>query len=338
MLSEEKLLARLEPPVGRKVRMVLDTDTFNEEDDQFALAYSALAHMRGRITLEAVYAAPFTRPDITDPAEGMELSFGEIHHILSLLGMDDGRFPVLRGATRYLGGAGPDWCPDWQAIVRGEPQRIPPATAPPEPADSPAVRDLIARALASPDDDPLYVCAIGCATNVASALLAEPRIAEKIVVIFLGGCDLSWKDCVEYNLRQDVPAGRVLLSCGVPLVLIPTNKTSRLLCTSVWELEHFLGASPVGRYLTGLVAGKLRASAPALPDGAEYAASKIIWDIAAPAALLHPEYMDSVLAAAPTVTDDLRWAPGPDPHPIRVIDFIRRDAVFTDFFGEMKNA
>ena len=39
------------------MRAVLDTDTYNEIDDQFALVQALLSP--DRITLEAVYAAPF---------------------------------------------------------------------------------------------------------------------------------------------------------------------------------------------------------------------------------------------------------------------------------------
>lgn len=41
-LNEAFRLKQLEPPAG-KVRMVLDTDTYNEVDDQFALAYAFLS-------------------------------------------------------------------------------------------------------------------------------------------------------------------------------------------------------------------------------------------------------------------------------------------------------
>ena len=44
-LTTEQRVQRLEPPAGR-VRMVLDTDTYNEIDDQFALVYALLSHER----------------------------------------------------------------------------------------------------------------------------------------------------------------------------------------------------------------------------------------------------------------------------------------------------
>ncbi|MFC1725309.1 hypothetical protein ACFL4T_06755 [candidate division KSB1 bacterium] len=47
-----------EPPAGR-VRMVLDTDTYNEIDDQFAVVYSLISPER--LNVEAIYAAPFQK-------------------------------------------------------------------------------------------------------------------------------------------------------------------------------------------------------------------------------------------------------------------------------------
>lgn len=57
VLDHEKRLQRLAPPT-RPVRMVLDTDTRNEIDDQFALAWALLSP--SEITVEAVYAEPYS--------------------------------------------------------------------------------------------------------------------------------------------------------------------------------------------------------------------------------------------------------------------------------------
>ncbi len=46
--------ALLEPSTGR-VHLVLDTDTYNEIDDQFALVYALLSP--AQFAVEAVYAA-----------------------------------------------------------------------------------------------------------------------------------------------------------------------------------------------------------------------------------------------------------------------------------------
>ena len=70
---------RLSKPEG-KIDVVLDTDTYNEVDDQFALAY--MLCRKDRINLKAICAAPFHNAKSDNPADGMEKSFQEIHHIL----------------------------------------------------------------------------------------------------------------------------------------------------------------------------------------------------------------------------------------------------------------
>ena len=55
-LDLEQRLQMLQPPIGR-IRAVLDTDTYNEIDDQFAIVQTLLS--AERIDLEGIYAAPF---------------------------------------------------------------------------------------------------------------------------------------------------------------------------------------------------------------------------------------------------------------------------------------
>ena len=85
------------------------------------------------------------------------------------------------------------------------------------PVESDAARDLIEKGL-KPSDEPLYVLTIGCPVNVSSAILMEPRINEKIVVVWFGGTTRHWPSASEFNLRQDVIALQVFFDRGVPLV------------------------------------------------------------------------------------------------------------------------
>ena len=63
--------------------LVLDTDAATEVDDPFAIAYLLLSPERFR--LQAIYATPFAMNERTqDPAEGMEMSYEEILHIMRL--------------------------------------------------------------------------------------------------------------------------------------------------------------------------------------------------------------------------------------------------------------
>jgi len=103
-IDETVRLKRLEPPKG-KVRMVLDTDTYNEIDDQFALTYAYLS--KDKIQLEAVYAAPYFNNRSVSAGDGMENSYLEILRLLKMLGNPSWmptnlvRSPVLTDQVTY---------------------------------------------------------------------------------------------------------------------------------------------------------------------------------------------------------------------------------------------
>lgn len=219
-ISNGRLLQLLDLPAG-KVRMVLDTDTYNEVDDQFALAYALRS--TEKLIVEAVYAAPFHNNRSSGPGDGMEKSYKEILNVFKLLDIhSDGL--VFHGSTGYLKG--------FQI-----------------PQDSEAARDLVKRAMEC-KNELLYVVAIGAITNIASAILMEPKIIEKIVIIWLGGHALNWPDTKEFNLEQDIHASRIIFDCGVPLIHIPCCGVTSHLLTTVPELEYYLmGKSKIGTYL-----------------------------------------------------------------------------------------
>ena len=73
-LDSDTLRQRLALPTG-PVQMVLDTDTYNEIDDQFAVVYSLLS--KG-VHVEAIYAAPFFNSRSSGPGDGMRKSYDEI--------------------------------------------------------------------------------------------------------------------------------------------------------------------------------------------------------------------------------------------------------------------
>jgi purine nucleosidase len=304
-LSQELLEQRLLPPSGR-VRMVLDTDTYNEIDDQFALVYALRSPEK--LKVEAVYAAPFTNDRSTGPGDGMEKSYAEILRLLDRLHVQANGF-VYRGSTTYLGS---------------------------KPEHSPAVMDLIQRAMAAPEDEPLYVVAIGAITNVASALLIEPEILRKIVVVWLGGNPHALPHTVEFNLMQDVPAARVIFDSGVPFVQVPClGVTSHLLTTKSELAEILAGRNPVCDFLYERFCAY---------SSDHFAWGKEIWDVAAIAWLLDESWVPSRLVPSPRLVGEwqmnvggkLYFEPAPERHPIRECWFLHRNPIFRDLFTKLQ--
>ena len=82
------------------VDVVLDTDAYNEVDDQFALAY--LLNSKEKLHLKAVYAAPFYNAKSASPSDGMYKSYDEIMKILALTGNKEYEPFVYKGAEHYM--------------------------------------------------------------------------------------------------------------------------------------------------------------------------------------------------------------------------------------------
>lgn len=287
----------------RPLPVVLDTDTDNEIDDQFALVYAMLCPEM--IDLQACYAAPYHNSRSSGAGDGMEKSYHELLRMLDLIA-PPARPEVFRGAEAFLGDTG-------------------------GPVSNPAVEDLTARALARPADSPLWVVAIGAPTNIATALLLEPTLAERIVLLWLGGHPLDWPDAKEFNLKQDLPATRALLESPVPLLLSPCQNVAGHLRLSLPEAEAYLrGRGELADYLLGLM-GRY-------PDMTTPGWSKTIWDLAPVAWLIQPDWLPSVLVPRPGLTDEYRWdlsAGSSDPGPMRILTSAHRNEIFRDFFARL---
>lgn len=286
----------------QKPRCILDTDTFNEIDDQFALVYTLLA--RDRLDLRAVHAAPFHNERSTGPGDGMHKSIEEIERVFTALGVDD--VPVRAGSTRWLEGAS-------------------------EHESSPATEDLIS--LARESDDPLYVLTIGAPTNVANALLLAPEIRSKVVVLWLGGHPYYWHATGEFNLRQDLAASRLLFEPDVNLVRFPCVNVAAHLRITLPELEACArGNGPVGDYLYHIYADFERI------DLKKPFASKVIWDMAPVAWLIDSAFVDTWLIPAPILTSEMTWSLDPRRHLTREAYSLKRDRIFEDFFSRFPDS
>lgn len=335
MLREKERLERMIVPTG-KLRLVIDSDAKNEVDDQFAISWALRCPQR--FSVEAVYAAPFSHtffhrnlgnpePAVYEcPKAGMEQSYQEIIKLFSLLGENpEGR--VFRGAEHYIQD---------------------------EPVMSEAVEDLIRRGMES--EEPLYVVAIGAATNVASALMAEPKLADHIVVIWLGGQPPHFPYGIEFNLTQDIRAAQHLFNCGVPMVWVPCMGVASLLSLSDADVrEKLMGKSRIGTYLAEIVLQQFTNLEKATTRAAnhrrlnmrgrddmteEYLAqfpsshvswSRPIWDISTIAFLRNPNWTSSSLIPAPVLGDDCSYGIcPPDRHLIRAVNYCQRDLILGD--------
>ena len=338
MLTEQEKLARLTVPAG-KIRIVIDSDAKNEVDDQFAISWAFRSPER--FDVEAVYAVPFSHtyfhrnlgspePEVFEcPKVGMESSYREIIKLFGLLG-EPCENRIFRGAEHYIEDG---------------------------PVMSEAVEDLIKRGMAS--EEPLYVVAIGAATNVASALMAEPRLADHIVVIWLGGQPAHFPYGIEFNLTQDIKAAQHLFNCGVPMIWVPCMGVASLLSLSDADVrEKLMGKSSIGTYLAEIVLDQFTNLQKAVTRAANHRRlnmrgrddmseaylaqftsnyvswSRTIWDVSTIAFLKNPNWTASSLIPAPVLGNDCSYGiPESNRHKIRMVNYCQRDLIFGDMIA-----
>ena len=350
---------RLEPPRG-PLRIVIDTDAANEIDDQFALAWALLSP--GRLLLEAVYATPFSfehrrhemirarevradpagataadrdllrnhasrldhferkgwkletldLPVFNPPAVGMERSYREILTVFDKLCIPH-QGKVFRGSAGYLHHLD-------------------------APLPSDAVDHLIGCARATAPDQPLYVVALGCVTNIACALLRAPDIMDRIVVVWTSGFPSHAPNTnYSFNLEQDMLASSVLLDSGVPLVYLPGYHVGAQLRLSLPEMERYVkGKGAIGDYLHHLFTHNPLWDFAGIDSF--YAHSWVIWDIINIAWLLDPAWVPSDIVHTPVLGADRRWRQAEGRHPMREAYAVARDAIFRDFFMKLEQA
>ena len=297
-LSDADRLKLLTPRAG-VLRAVLDTDTYNEIDDQFALVQMLLSPERFR--LEAVYAAPFHNDRSSGPGDGMDKSHEEILRVFERMGM-------LHGDRVYRG------VREWVGLKH-------------EARDAPAVDDLISRARTASTEEPLYVVAIAAASNIASALLKAPDIIDRIVIVWLGGHALEWPHQREFNLRQDVGAVQAMFDSGAPLVLVPCMGVTSHLASTWFEIDAMVAPrGDIGAFLAGRFREYVKG---------EFGRSKEIWDMAPVGYLLDSDWTPSVLAATPVMTDNVTYSVDRSRSLMRYVNHVRRDPILADFFTKL---
>lgn len=298
---------RLEVPTGKVVDVIIDTDAYNEVDDQFAIAYAFRSPER--INVISLCAAPFSNKRSKSAADGMNQSYDEILKLLRLMEKEDFVPNVYRGSESYL--------PDEKT-----------------PVNSAAAYKMVEEARKHTAEDPLYIVALGAITNVASAILLDREaIINNTVIVWLGGHAFHWHDNAEFNARQDVAAARVVMDCGAPLILLPCKGVVSALTTTGAELRYWLSDSgPLGEYL----AENAITEAESYAKGTAW--SRCIWDVSAVAWLLNDNdrFMNSYLTASPIPEYDNRYSFDPRRHQITYVYGINRDAVFTDMFSKLR--
>jgi inosine-uridine nucleoside N-ribohydrolase len=285
----------------RRRRVIIDTDAKNEADDQFAIVHALLSPS---LDVRGLVAAHFgTRRSNASMAESRQ----EIDLLLDLMRLP-GRVTVANGAAE-------------------------PIADEHTPQDSPGARLIIAESLLAGPGDPLYVAFLGPLTDMASAILLDPEIVHRpIVVIWIGGVGYGGVETypgVEFNLGNDITAANVVYDSGIAVWQVPSNVYSEV-SVSYAELEEKIGGtSPLADYL---IKQMIEWNATYWPEPIE---SRSLGDSPAVSLMLYPRGGTFRTVPAPRFGREGHYLPGSG-HPIRVVETVDVRFLIEDMFAKIR--
>ena len=281
----------------QKINVILDTDTYNECDDSFALAY--MLKSQDIFNINAITIAPFSHQSKNvNPKDSQELSYQEVLRICKWLDFDT-TDKLFKGSIDYLQN---DYNEDNDAVLK-----------------------IIELAL---KNDKTYIMAIGAITNIALAIKKESKIINKIEVIWLGGHSLLQKDNWEFNFRQDVKAVKLVFDSKVKLTIIPCQNVASNLRTSIFELKHYLNDKNslcnylINRFYNDGYHGEQE--------------SRVLWDISVVAYMINKEWFKSLDISCPNIKEDTTYELTTNNHKITMINYLDANKIYQDLFKKLK--
>lgn len=203
-------------PNEKAIRVITNTDANNECDDQYAVAHVLITP---KFDNKAIIAEQYGNMRDQDSEQR---SYNEILNVVKLMGLE-GEVNVLHGTPTAL--------TDEKTAIESE-----------------GARYIIEEAM-SDDPRPLFVCNLGAITNLASAYLIEPRIAEKITaVIWIGGSPYP-DGGSEFNLINDINAANVIFKSNLQLWQVPSNVYATMRVSFFELIEKVYPYGDIGKYL-----------------------------------------------------------------------------------------
>jgi purine nucleosidase len=284
----------------RRLRVIVNTDAANEADDQFAIVHALLTPT---FDLRGIIPAHFgTRRTVHSLRESRD----EVERLLELMDMQ-GQVALADGAPHALPG-------------------------PTTPVDSAGAR-LIVEEAGKQDGGTLYVAFLGPLTDMATALLLDPSIAQRdVVVVWIGGDPYGDKVASyrpEFNLSNDIPAANVVFESGITVWQVPSSTYTQLGVGYAELRRRVRPCGKVGQYLCDQL---IEFNTTNVPTPMEH---RSLGDTPAVGVILNPAGAIWRVQARVRFTPDAGYEPSDVPGTIRVCEQIDSRYLLEDFFAKL---
>ena len=295
-------------PEQKRIKVILDSDVRNEVDDQFAIMH---ALMTPKFDVRGVIAAHFGHDRIQN---SMEASYEELKQVLRHAGLE-GKVRIAKGSQRAL-----------QVKEKGYFGDIPAY-------DNEGVRLIIDEAMDLAPGEKLYIGVLGPMTDIASALMLEPAIASRIIIVWNGG-NIYPNGGMEFNLVNDITAANIVLRSSAEIWQIPTKVYAKPRA-GLAELQlKVRPCGEIGRFLFDEVVSFFdeMKEYPGWPR----AESLDICDLTVIGLMMEEHNYCYHWQQAPHIGEDMYYRENHENRPIRVYDDIDGRYILEDFFSKLQ--
>ncbi|WP_114853125.1 nucleoside hydrolase [Brachybacterium sp. YJGR34] len=309
----------LTPATAPAARVIIDNDFAGDPDDLYQLIHHLLSPS---VEIRAVIGSHLREGDGFYPGpDSATQATAIIRDVFARIGLDSTEI-IHEGSNRPLSS-------------RTAPQ------------PSPAVDVIIAEALREDVDSPLFYVAGGGLTDLASAVLTEPRIAERLTVVWIGGNEHEGLAApppgampIEYNLLIDVLAAQVVFTDSeLPLWQVPRDVYRQCLVSAAELRRRVAATGPVGRYLfeETVALSALGADSSGMPETYALGDSPLVL-LTALRSFFEPDSSSSRhrLMPTPALEADGSYTARPDARPMRVYTQVDTRLMLEDLFLKLE--
>jgi inosine-uridine nucleoside N-ribohydrolase len=315
LLSACQPTQKTKETLSPKLKILIDTDANNELDDQHALAYAFLN--------PGVFDVVGITVNNTRNGDGIQGQYDEAQRIIRLFNLED-KVPLKMGAEKSFAEILPTMN---DSVYDGKP----------------AVDFIIQEAMKM-QGEKLILLPVGKLTNMALAIKKEPKIIDRVRVVWLGA---NYPDPGEYNLDNDTTSVNPVIESGVPfeMVTVRYGKPSGTAAVTVTREEVYASLKGKGPRSTTEITGRHGGTFSSFGDYSanlfEHAEmhgippSRALFDMAAVAIVKNPAWAEQKEIPAPRL-QGIGWIEQPE-NPIKIIiwENFNRDAIVNDLFGLM---
>jgi inosine-uridine nucleoside N-ribohydrolase len=302
-----------------RLRVLVDNDFSGDPDGLVQLAQHVLSPS---VDIRTIIGSHLAAGDWWDPVDDTaDRAAAEARRVLELAARTD--IPVVAGSNVALGEDG-------------------------QPIQTEGTDAIIAEAMRDDTDLPLFLTCGAGLTEVASAWLLEPRIAERLTVVWIGGHEhqgLAERppggSTVEYNLNIDLRAGQIVFNeSDLSIWQIPRNMYRTAIASRAEMLLRMRAHGPLGEHIFDALA---RDGRRALDAGQRIGETWVLGDsplVLLTALMTHfqaaPASSTYVTMPCPRIDDEGQYLPSADGRPLRVYTSLDTRLMLEDLYAKLE--